>query len=317
MKKITVLCTLLLAMMTSYKTFAQFLPQSQQGLTNLVLLNPAAMSIGEEKFEATISNQSILSSISGAPAATFFNAQGTIWHKKGDNYLSIGTVISNDRIGNFSNLLAQGGAAFHVRNQDHHLSFGLSGGAIRYSFNMQKAVFDNPNEPVAGIGINGSSAIVDFGTYYEFKKYGIFAMASGRWTSGYTVVTENKFPITFGVMIGQKINLTPKNKIENSYVLTYALEIRKENTMSAHLHALISWKDNFWLGTILRAEALSPFTSWGVQTGYRFKAEDDEHAFGIRMAYFFPMGNQLASRYSQGLFEIGLNYQLHKPSKLR
>jgi type IX secretion system PorP/SprF family membrane protein len=303
------------SLLTSQAIFAQFLPQSQQGLTNLVLLNPAAMSVGEEKFEATFSNQSIVAGGTGTPSASFFNAQGTIWHRAKKNYLSLGTIIVNDRIGNFSNVLAQGGAAFHLnQNQNHHLSFGIYAGAIRYSFDMNRAIYTNPNEPVAGIGINGSSAVIDFGSYYEFKKRGLFAMLSGRWISGYTVVTENKFPFGFSAMLGQHFNLTDNKNKEETIMLTCAVEVRKETALSASFHTIATWKQNIWVGTILRAEAMNILTAVGWQAGFRFKADED-NAFGLRFAYFMPMGNQLATRYSQGIMEIGINYQLHKASK--
>lgn len=297
------------------KVYGQVIPQSYFGLQNLSLLNPAAMSVSEKTLEASVSNQSIIQGIEGAPSSTFFNAQGIVNKENQRAYLGLGAVIMNDRIGNFSNVLAQGGVSFHLRNDYQHLSFGVSGGAIRYNFDAAQAIFARPNDPIRGVGINGSSAVIDFGTYYEIAatnrrqntELRFFTMLGGRWMAGFRGIEETRFPFSFNAMIGQKINVSENTRYGGNKVFTYALEMRKETVLSANVHALFSWRDNLLVGTVLRAENFNFFTAVGWQAGVNLKIED-ERLVGVRFAYFMPMGNQLTTRYSQGSIEIGLAY---------
>jgi type IX secretion system PorP/SprF family membrane protein len=305
MKKITLLYIFLLAMLVSNKILAQFIPQTQQGLMNLGLSNPAYMCMDKEKFYGSVSHQRATPAIDGMPETSFLNLQF-----KPKN-LGIGMIVWHDKIGNFSNTLFQAGASYEVQlNKNSDLSFGLYGGFIRYTFDMNRAVFANPDDPIKSIGINGNAIPLDFGLYYEnrSKRGALYAMAAMKKVFPYQGVGVSDFPMMFTGMIGAKGKV-----IGDDFQVNTALEIRKETTLSANLHGMLIYQDILSLGLVLRAEDLKPLSTFGFQAGCRLmNPEEDNCSLKLNMAFFFPSAGQLVSRNASTIAEIGISVTMPK-----
>ena len=288
--------------------FAQFVPQSQMGLMNLGLSNPAYMCMDNERFYASVSHQRATPAIDGMPETSFLNLQFK------PKQLGIGMVVWHDKIGDFSNTMFQAGASYDIRlNKNSDLCFGLYGGFIRYTFDMNKAVFANPNDPIKSVGINGNAIPLDFGLYYEnrSKKGALYAMVAMKKVFPYQGVGESTFPMMFTGMIGSKGKV-----IDDDFLVNTALEIRKETTLSANLHGMVTYKDVVSLGLVLRADDLKPISTFGFQAGCRFmNPEEDDCSVKVNMAFFFPSSAVLATRSATTVVEIGLQVTMPKKGR--
>ncbi len=308
MKKITLLCTLLFAILVlvaNNPLFAQFVPQSQMGLMNLGLSNPAYLCMENEKFLGAVSHQRATPAIDGSPETSYLNLQ--FKPKK----MGIGMVVWHDRIGYFSNTMFQAGASYEVQlGKNSELSFGLHGGFIRYTFDMNRAVFAVPNDPIKSIGINGNAIPLDFGLYYEnrSKKGALYATVAMKKLFPYQGVTESTFPLMFTGMIGAKGKV-----IDDDFLVNTALEVRKETTLTANLHGMVTYKEILSLGLVLRAEDLKPLSSFGFQAGCRLmNAEENDCNLKLNLAFFFPSSGQLVSRNATTIAEIGITATMPK-----
>lgn len=291
--------------MTGSKTFAQFIPQSQMGLMNLGLSNPAYMCMDKEKFYGAVSHQRTTPAMDGMPETSFLNLQF-----KPKN-LGIAMIVWHDKIGNFSNTMFQAGASYEIQlSKNSDLSFGLYGGFIRYTFDMNKAVFANPNDPIKSIGINGNAIPLDFGLYYEnrSKKGALYAMANMKKIFPYQGVGESAFPMMFTGMVGAKGKV-----IDDDFLVNTAIEIRKESTLSINLHGMVTYKEIVSLGLVLRADDLKPISTFGFQLACRMvNPTDDDFGLKINTAFFFPSAGQFVSRNATTIAEIGISVTIPK-----
>ena len=160
MQKYTLLIVLLLSASLG---FAQQEPMYAQYKTNAFLLNPAVAGSADHH-ELRLNYRSQWSRFPGSPQTLSASYHGAVDAKN-----AVGAIFISDRTGPSERTGIQLAYAFHVPmgiSEEYHLSFGLSGKAIRYGFDPNRVFFEDPTDATIAEAAAGLSvADVAFGAY--------------------------------------------------------------------------------------------------------------------------------------------------------
>lgn len=134
-----------------------------QYIFNLYAINPAYA--GERNSVATaLSYRTQWVGFDGAPKTAYFSAHSPIRTKN----LAIGVAVQNDQVGAREHTSIHGSISYKIQMEDNHrISFALSGGALNHRYNWNELEFPNGSDPVAFVTeANQWRPVFDFGVMY-------------------------------------------------------------------------------------------------------------------------------------------------------
>ena len=310
MKKIIIVALTVSLGLSVIKVEAQQIPQFTQYMFNGLYINPAYAGYKENLYAHLMYRKQWIGT-EGAPQTVMLGIDGDLG--RGSN---LGFVYANDQIGaNSTNSFVLSYAfRFNVAEQAR-LAFGLSGGAVYYGLDKNKA--NNANPWVASTR-NVWRPQVDVGVFFDTDPFyaglSVMSLMSSKVDS--SIISLRSVPtyfLTFGGMISlsERISIAPSTLLKTDF----------KSPLSLDLNAMLVYAGRIWLGASYRTGGDFTFKEREASPdGLRrrnvvaiiaevYVAEN----LRIGAAYDFDL-NSLTTAYNGGI-ELSLGYYMLKPQR--
>ena len=264
-------------------------------LLNQYLYNPAYAGVDTgTTFTGAYRNQWV--GFEGAPKTYVINGYGNF--KKRPN-MTAGGLVSTERMGLLQRTAFYGSYAYKLKiNSKYAISFGLSAGAVQYSFKGYDArPYDADDKFLESPTANGMAFDANAGFYFYSKKFFLGAsdqqMPNSKihWSN-----TQGKLTNHFYAYTGYNFNLDKKSE----WIIQPSILARLNNPSPYQLeyNLKLMYKSMIWLGASYRERS-----SLGGLLGVKI---DNRFTFGY--GYDFTLSK--LSNYSSGSHEIVLSYNI-------
>jgi type IX secretion system PorP/SprF family membrane protein len=293
MKKVLISIIMFLPLLLSGQNDIQL---SQQFLSR-VNYNPAATGGSNYMHVFLIGRQQFIN-FKGAPSTQVLNAH---------NYFApinsgAGLTVINDRIGPESSINAKLAYAYYVHFEDSYLSFGLGGGILYKSLDVNSLNSETPNDPLIGSSYldrtNKVNADFDFGIEYNTEKFQIGASVThlnvspikiNNYESGRHIYFYTKY--TFNLNLDWK--LSP----------SFVTHMSAWPITQLDLSTLATFRDRFWFGASLRSnDAFIMESLVGIIGLYITDFMGLGYSYDLNLG---PIG-----KYTSGSHEISLRFRI-------
>jgi len=297
MKKIfTVLVYMLL---TASVTCAQVDPLYSQYLNNPFLINPAYA--GMNKYLNVMAGfRKQWTGFEGSPATISLTGHTSLF----DNKMGIGFIISQDKIGENKNTLAQAAYAYKINlSQQTMLSFGLQAGMMNYrSDNSQLNPYD-PTDPLfsgvqsttkptfgAGVVVKSDQFFLGIAVPRMLKATTDFESTSG--TGEVDLYTQHFYGFaSYMFIVSEKLRFKPG-------VLVRAVG---GAPLSADINAQLNIEDRYAIGLFTRN-----FNTYGLLTQIKF----GKYRFGY--TFELPTNKSVGTNFTTHDLTLGINLGLFR-----
>jgi type IX secretion system PorP/SprF family membrane protein len=209
-------------------TVAQQDPLYSQYYNNPMLINPAFAG-NNERLYAGAAFRSQWSGLIGGPTTFNFNSHVAV----ANNLVGVGMVVVKDNLGDISNTLYGGIAAYRIKLSHSTFSFGMQLGAVQYSTSLDGVTVKNPDP-----------FFVPF-TVTKFNTGAGVLLSSERYTIGFSIPQLISNSTT--------LNLGP----QSAQVQVYSQNFYLYGAYSFYLNERIQFKPS----TLLRATSGTPFSA--------------------------------------------------------
>jgi len=291
MNKVAII--IILAVLSTLETVAQFAPQQTQYMYNQIAVNPGATG-KDDALNITLNYRTMWQGIEGAPKTMYANVHTPLKKEK----VSIGLQFFTDQIGvsRRSGVMASG--AYRIKMYKSELSFGLGAGAIANQNNWQEVQTVEQGDRVFTQGnTNYWLPTASAGIYYNSKKtfagISIPQMSSEVYAGGNNYKTSfNPKYYTLQLIGGRWINIDKKNKVLVSSLMRY----NRSSKIQPEFSAIYSYNQLFDVGFSVRPKD-------AVAAIAKFKINEQ---FGVAYSYDYVIGRLAA--YNKGTHEACLLY---------
>jgi type IX secretion system PorP/SprF family membrane protein len=295
MKRILIFLIGFCAFFNSFETEAQQYPVYSQYLFNPLVINPAYAG-SHVQFSATVMYRNQWVNLDGAPRTTSLSMHSTL----GIPSVGVGALITNDKIGSYSNTSIYGSYAYRLKTPTGSLSMGLQAG-----FNLVSADYSNLN-----LNDLNDASFISFsnkirpnfgaGVYYDSKSFYAgfsvpFILNTSVASNLESFITELREARYYFIHGGAFLNLNAAG----TAVLHPSVLIRAQEgqPLSADINIDFILNEVFSIGTSYRnVDAIITYMS--------LKLSDQFH-FG----YSYDWTQSDLNQFSKGTHEFMLNYR--------
>jgi len=159
--------TIVIIVITSTASHAQFEPQFTQYMFNEMFINPAYAG-SREQVSATMVYRNQWVGLDGAPKTQTASIHGPLMNKK----LGVGLSVMNESIGVTKEFSVNVNYAYRLQFRASSLAFGLQGGLINHQENLSEVVTNEENDPE--FLYNTPKVLIPnagFGMYYNSDRF--------------------------------------------------------------------------------------------------------------------------------------------------
>lgn len=241
-----------MALLVSHVMFGQQMTQYSQYIFNTMAINPAyAGTKSLTSVSGTYRNQWM--NIDGAPVSQNIIADGAYSKKVG-----WGAQIENDRIGAQGRLSFLATYAYRIYfSKEARLSFGLSGGAERYSISRGDLTTVDPNDPVVmSLSENRWRPDARFGMFYNTGQFYAGVSAANVFSN---LAFDDRAMIRvqrhYFLLAGYLFNLSENIKIKPSLLVKEDFH----GPSNLDLNAFVLFQERLWTGISYRTGYALPW----------------------------------------------------------
>ena len=286
---------LLVLLISTTETFAQFEPQFTQYMFNETFINPAyAGSRDHAAFTAAYRNQWV--GMDGAPKTQTFSGHMPFKNQKS----AFGLSIMNDEISVVQDFYIFGTYAYRIHLPKGNLAMGLQGGIV----NHQEKLGDVKTQDIGDISFLGTPRITvpntGFGIYYN-QPNAYIGLSIPRMITNKVDPSTSKSLNSVNIdnwhyfMMGGYVHpINDGVKIKTTFMLKGV----KGAPISSDIGVHILFNECIWLGTNYRAK-----DSWAALLSMQINKQ-------LRMGYSFDYTISQLKRVNSGTHEITIGYDL-------
>lgn len=250
LRKITMTILTAVALLAGLSAFGQQDALFSQYMFNQLIINPA-YSGSRDVLTATLVHRDQWTGIEGAPKTSTFSVHTPLNNER----VALGLYIYNDQLGPVKDLGVMANYAYRIRVGQGRLAFGLQGGFIQQSVDLQQLlVKDNYDYNVYNVPATQYTPDVNFGVYYSTRKWyvgasskhlfeSLFSKDSYDDDSPYAILARHFYGTAgFVVDLGEDIVLKPSTMI--SYT--------RNTPVSIDINTNVYFKDKLMIGASYR-----------------------------------------------------------------
>lgn len=271
-----------------------------QYMFNPMAINPAYAG-SREAISAVLHHRSQWVGFDGAPSTQTLAVHSPI----GETGLATGVNMSLDRIGAFSNMMAFGTVAYHLKLGPGKLSFGIRGGVYNSRLDNNKLTFQSQGDATNQGGIV-SSAVPSFdaGLYYYTNNWFVGASANHITKHNFqfenvptanATFLERHYTLMGGTAIEMNENIVLKPSARVQYVGGAPL------SFDANFSVLL--KKKLWLGASYRFNS-----SVALIAEYNITP-------ALRLGYAFDLSTTQLISHNNGSHEVFIGYDFRLKGK--
>lgn len=304
---------LLLLFIISSAAFAQQLPQYSQYIFNGLAINPGyAGSKGFVNANATYRSQ--WTNIDGSPVTQSLMIDGPMTNSR----MGWGAQVLNDQIGAQGRISLLGTYAYRVHfSENARLGFGLSGGAERFSVNMDKLVTANAYDPaVMALAESKWRPDARFGMFFNTERF--YAGASVMNIFGNMVSKSSEmigihrhYFLNAGYLfdLGERVKLKPGFMIKEDF----------RSQTNIDLNSFVLLDERVWLGATYRTGTMMMSRALGNEVIKRnavvFAAEYFISS-NFRIGYSYDADIAGLKSFNTHEFSLGYNFMKKQESSM-
>jgi type IX secretion system PorP/SprF family membrane protein len=284
------------------KIKAQQDPMYSQYMFNIQVVNPAYAGTWERVgFMALTRLQ--WAGIENAPQTNTFSFQAPYSRKK----VGMGLSVITDEIGHENRLMVMGDYSYRLNiNRSTWLRFGIKGGFVNYSNDLNKYTLQNTSDP-AYQGVIEQEFIPNFGVglFLHSDRYYFGASVPKLLETKFDVAKESNYSVSaetrhWFIMGGYVLPLNEEVKFKPSFLT----KIVRGAPAQIDFNASFLIREKFWVGAMYR-------TNKAYGANVQFVINDQ-----IRLGYSVDYGSGSFYRKSNGIHEVMISYELKRRKKL-